>query len=180
MRDDLFSKESRLACPVHVPWCPRRESHSHSPSFEVGASADWATRALRGSAPGRICTDTGRGLSPLPLRWATGANAWRSSAAKNGPRSAHCMAAGAAKWSRQECVARQRPPANAERSLHRRRSANFACNLRVRSAVLYTLSYASVVEMVRRGGAAPPASAMSVRRSAIDLPACDAARSARR
>ena len=48
---------------------------------------------------------------------------------------------------------------------------NFACNLRVRSAVLYTLSYGSVVEMVRRGGSAPPASAMSVRRSAIDLPA---------
>ena len=25
------------------------------------------------NAPGRICTDTERGLSPLPLRWATGA-----------------------------------------------------------------------------------------------------------
>src|SRR5258708_38912988 len=37
--DDLFSKESRLACPVHVPWCPRRELHSHWPRFEVGASA---------------------------------------------------------------------------------------------------------------------------------------------
>ena len=33
------------------------------------------------------------------------------------------------------------------------------------------LSYGSFVEMVRRGGSAPPASAMSVRRSAIDLPA---------
>ena len=52
---------------------------------------------------------------------------------------------------------------------------NFACNLRVRSAVLYTLSYGSFVEMVRRGGSAPPASAMSVRRSANDLPARDAA-----
>lgn len=52
---------------------------------------------------------------------------------------------------------------------------NFACNLRVRSAVLYTLSYGSVDEMVRRGGSAPPASAMSVRRSPIDLPARDAA-----
>jgi len=29
--------------------------------------------------------------------------------------------------------------------------------------------------VVRRGGSAPPASAMSVRRSAIDLPAHDAA-----
>ena len=38
------------------------------------------------------------------------------------------------------------------------------------------MSYASVVEMVRRGGSAPPASAMSVRRSADDLPARDAAR----
>src|SRR5678815_1874537 len=46
MRDDFFSKESRFACPVHVSWCPRRDSHSHCPNFEFGASADWATRAL--------------------------------------------------------------------------------------------------------------------------------------
>src|SRR4030095_3532517 len=31
-----------------------------------------------------------------------------------------------------------------------------ACNLRVRSAALYTLSYGSVVEMVRQDGSAPP------------------------
>lgn len=46
----------------------------------------------------------------------------------------------------------------------------FACNLRVRSAALFTLSYGSVeVRMVRQGGAAPPASAVSVRRSTVDL-----------
>ena len=38
VRDDFFSKESRLACPVHVPY-PRQELHLHSPRFEVGASA---------------------------------------------------------------------------------------------------------------------------------------------
>ena len=50
-------------------WCPRRELHSHCPRFEVGASSV----GLRGrkNAPGRILTDTERGLSPLPLRWAT-------------------------------------------------------------------------------------------------------------
>ena len=47
---------------------------------------------------------------------------------------------------------------------------NFARNLRVRSAALYTLSYGSV-EMVRRDGSAPSASSVSVRRSTIDLPA---------
>ena len=57
------------------------------------------------------------------------------------------------------------PPPNAERKLRSGRSRNFACNLRVRSAALYTLSYGSLEEMVRRGGSAPPASAMSVRRS---------------
>src|ERR1041385_3871053 len=51
--------------------CPRRALHSHCPRFDLGASAV----GLRGrkNAPGRIRTDTGRGLSPLPLRWATGA-----------------------------------------------------------------------------------------------------------
>ena len=52
-------------------WCPRRELHSHCPRFEVGASS-FGLRGRKG-APGRICTDTERGLSPLPLRWATGA-----------------------------------------------------------------------------------------------------------
>src|SRR4051812_17104522 len=41
-RLDLFSKESRLACPVHVPkneWCPRQDLHPHFPASETGASA---------------------------------------------------------------------------------------------------------------------------------------------
>src|SRR5207302_3467084 len=52
---------------------------------------------------------------------------------------------------------------------------NFARNLRVRSAALYTLSYGSIWRMVRRDGSAPSASSMSVRRSTIDLPAHGAA-----
>ena len=53
-------------------WCPRRELHSHCPRFEVGASSV-GLRGLKENAPGRIRTGTERGLSPLPLRWATGA-----------------------------------------------------------------------------------------------------------
>jgi hypothetical protein len=41
---DVFSKDSRLARPVHVPF----------------------------DTPGRARTDTERSLSPLPLLWATG------------------------------------------------------------------------------------------------------------
>lgn len=44
---DFFSGESRLAGPVHVPWVP--------------------AELVGGDAPGRICTDTGPGLSRLPL-----------------------------------------------------------------------------------------------------------------
>jgi hypothetical protein len=38
-RDDLFSKESRLACPVHVPWCPWQDLHLHWSAFEADVSA---------------------------------------------------------------------------------------------------------------------------------------------
>ena len=40
MRDDFFSKESRLACPVHVPWwCPWQDLHLHWSAFEADVSA---------------------------------------------------------------------------------------------------------------------------------------------
>ena len=40
MRDDFFSKESRLACPVHVPWwCPWQDLHLHWSAFEANVSA---------------------------------------------------------------------------------------------------------------------------------------------
>ena len=74
-RDVFTSDETRRAGPVHVPWCPRRDSHPHWPVFGAGASADWATRAkLTAGAPGRSRTGTGPGLKRPPLpNWATGA-----------------------------------------------------------------------------------------------------------
>ena len=98
---DFLSKESRFACPVHVPLVPTartRGAEAPPPNAERKLRSGrcrnrtrtvrglksvpllWATRALRRGAPGRSRTDTGRGLSPLPLLWATGANAWRGSA----------------------------------------------------------------------------------------------------
>ncbi len=69
-RDVFTSDETRRAGPVHVPWCPQRDSHPHWPVFEAGASADWATRAkLTAGAPGRSRTGTGPDLNrpPLPI-----------------------------------------------------------------------------------------------------------------
>lgn len=38
MRDDFFSKESRLACPVHLPKCSlRQDSHLHLTAYETAA-----------------------------------------------------------------------------------------------------------------------------------------------
>ena len=52
-------------------WCPWPDSHRHWRRFELRASALGYTG---GRAHGRICTDTVRVLSALPLRWATWAN----------------------------------------------------------------------------------------------------------
>src|SRR6266487_5046969 len=49
-------------------WCPWPDSHRHWRRFELRASALGYTG---GRAHGRICTDTVRVLSALPLRWAT-------------------------------------------------------------------------------------------------------------
>src|SRR6266545_7821741 len=49
-------------------WCPWPDSHRHWRRFELRASALGYTG---GGAHGRICTDTVRVLSALPLRWAT-------------------------------------------------------------------------------------------------------------
>src|SRR5437867_8218930 len=71
-RHALVSTEARLACPVDIPnWCPWPDSHRHWRRFELRASALGYTG---GGAHGRICTDTVRVLSALPLRWATWAN----------------------------------------------------------------------------------------------------------
>ena len=53
------------------------------------------------NAPGRIRTDTERGLNPLPLHWATGANAWREAPLKRvAERSLH--GGRSRKWSRRQ------------------------------------------------------------------------------
>ncbi len=52
-------------------WCPWQDLHLHCRRFELRASALGYTGDS--GAPGQICTDTARGLSPSPLRWATGA-----------------------------------------------------------------------------------------------------------
>ena len=67
VRDDFFSKESRPACPVHVPrWCPWQDLHLHWSAFEADVSALDYT-GMNGNAPGRTRTDTEPGLSRLPL-----------------------------------------------------------------------------------------------------------------
>jgi hypothetical protein len=76
-RIDLLSTESRLAGPVHVPCgargesCTRTSRDLNSVPLLLGYAG-----VEKGNAPGRIRTDTARGLSPLPLRWATGATKW--------------------------------------------------------------------------------------------------------
>lgn len=91
--------------------CSRSDSHRHWAGFKSAASAlGYGSESGPG---GRTCTRTGRGLSSLPLHWAT--------------------------------------PGKVSGAPGR----NFACNLRVRSAALYTLSYGSVIEMGRPAGAAP-------------------------
>ena len=127
MRIDFLSKESRLACPVHVPF---------------GAQGEIGTRTGRGlksvplllgylgkGAPGRSCTDTERGLSPLPLRLGYGS--------ESGPGGRTCTRTGRGLSSLPLHWATPGKKSGAP-------GRNFACNLRVRSAALYTLSYGSL------------------------------------
>jgi hypothetical protein len=71
-RHALVSTEARLACPVDIPnWSAWQDLHLQPFRLERNVSSNWTTR---GGAPGQSCTDTVRGLSPPPLRWATGAD----------------------------------------------------------------------------------------------------------
>ena len=56
-------------------WCPRRDSHSHCPRFEVGASANWLTRAFyRGCESAGCSSDcAGQSVPALPQDAATNA-----------------------------------------------------------------------------------------------------------
>src|SRR5262249_22210935 len=68
------ARPTRLTCPVDIPnWFARQDLHLQHFRLERNASALGYSRSLRTatSAHGRICTDTLRVLSALPLRWAT-------------------------------------------------------------------------------------------------------------
>src|ERR1035441_6283659 len=67
-RHALVSTEARLACPVDIPkWCPWQDLHLHCRRFGRWPCANTLCFGLHGQqdgAPGQICTDTARGLSP--------------------------------------------------------------------------------------------------------------------
>ena len=104
MRVDFLSREPRLACPVHVPM----------------------------TAPGRICTDTARGLSPLPLLVGLRERRWSLRG--------ELHSQGSSLLRRASLLF----PVNHAGLKFGAPGRILACNLRVRSAVLHTLSYGSL------------------------------------
>lgn len=70
----LAPRSGSLARLTFHDWSAWQESHLQPFRLERDASAHWATRGGRFGAPGQARTDTVRGLSPPPLRWATGAD----------------------------------------------------------------------------------------------------------
>src|ERR1017187_9200783 len=105
-RHALVSTEARFACPVGIPKNGPR-GRSRTCNLPVLSGTPLLIGLHADGAPGRICTDTERGLSPPPLPWATGANWCRVREFHPQPlrseRSASGSWANAAKWhSRQE------------------------------------------------------------------------------
>ena len=127
--------------------CPWQDSHLHWSGFEADVSAGWTTRALKVGAPGRIRTGTEPGLSRPPLlvglRERKGSPHGRAERGETAALTDFKMKA--AICTRTDLFLRQAPLLV---GLHGEVSGapgrNFACNLRVRSAALYILSYGSV------------------------------------
>src|SRR5438034_3083629 len=144
----LVSTEARSACPVDTPnWPaepkldrakvgPRGRTCTCNLSVLSGTPLPWATR---GGAHGRIRADTSRVLSAPSLRWTPWAKWCRVRDFQPQPlrseRSVSCRWTNAAK-----IVNRKSDIVNEIGTPGR----TLACNLRVRSAALYTLSYGSV------------------------------------
>ena len=118
--------------------------HLHDRRFELRASALGYTGDAIG-AHGRICTGTSRVLSAPSLRWTTWANWCRARDFHPQPlrseRSVSCRWTNAA-----EIVNRKSQIVNEIGTPGR----TLACNLRVRSAALHTLSYGSVKRRRKR------------------------------
>ena len=67
VRIDFLSTESRLACPVHVPFRARGRSCTCTGPILSRRSLLLDYTGIDDGAPGRIRTDTESGLSRLPL-----------------------------------------------------------------------------------------------------------------
>ena len=115
---------------------PRGRTCTCNLSVLSGTPLRWATR---GGGHGRICTDTVRVLSALSLRWTTWAKWCR--VRDFHPQPLRSERSVSSRWTNAAKIVNRKSHIVNEIGTPGR---TLACNLRVRSAALYTLSYGSV------------------------------------